>query len=170
MSSSLDRYWEDYERDYEARREEESKSARMIVDYDADLLKTTYEEGLNDAWEMARKIRLYPSDGGISIEDLGKIFGNQTHYDILRDYSAQEAIEKIKAWEDKNEIKVGDEVVYSDGIKGIVVGISNNAGQISVLNNEYDVPQLLIKNNATKTGRHFDQIEEVLKQMQRSGE
>ena len=98
-------YERGYKQGYEARKNDESKSARMIVDYDADLLKATYEEGLNDAWETARKIRLYPSDGGISIEDLSKIFGNQTHYDILRDYSAQEAIEKIKAWEDKEDEK-----------------------------------------------------------------
>ena len=70
-----------------------------------------------------------------------------------------------KAREEKNEIRVGDEIVYRDGIKGVVVGIGDD-GQISVLNNKYNAPQLLIKDNATKTGRHFDQIEEVLKRMQ----
>ena len=36
-------YERGYKQGYEARKNEESKSARMIVDYDADLLKTEYE-------------------------------------------------------------------------------------------------------------------------------
>ena len=76
---------------------------------------------------------------------------------------------KLSKYEDKQkqdaEIKVGDEIVYRDGIKGIVVGISNTIGQISVLNNKYDVPQLLVKNGAKKTGRTFPQIAEVLAEL-----
>ena len=118
-----------------------------------------YQDGLDDAWEAARKIQL------MSPKDLNELFSYGDLERISVNFSASEAIEKLKALEEKNEIKVGDEIVYKDGVKGVVVGISNN-GQISVLNDKYAVPQLLIKNDATKTGKHYDQIEEVLKQMQ----
>lgn len=124
-----------------------------------------YERGLNDAWIMARNIVISEKDGGIPYAQLASMFHTSDIKKILRDYSVFQAEEKLKALEEKNEIKVGDEIVYKDGVKGVVVGISNN-GQISVLNDKYAVPQLLIKNDATKTGKHYDQIEEVLKQMQ----
>lgn len=126
---------------------------------DTNSLEAEYERGLNDAWELVRRLRT------TAPTDIIEIFDKDTTFSVIEELSASEAIKKWKAWEDKNEFKVGDEVVCRDGIKGIVVGISNNTEQISLLSNEYNVPQLLIKSHATKTGRHFDQIEEVLKQM-----
>jgi len=125
-----------------------------------DIKEAEYERGLNDAWELVRRLRT------TAPTDIIEIFDKDTTFSVIEELSASEAIEKWKAWEDKNEIKVGDEVVCRDGIKGIVVGISNNTEQISLLSNEYNVPQLLIKNHATKTGRHFDAIEKVLKKIQ----
>lgn len=228
-------YERGYKQGYEARKNEESKSAQMIVDYDKDL----YEMGLNEAWKIANKIMQIPIQEraelfGISqnkacftdissrfsaseaadklnaweekiIEggkmgniyerglenikkaeyerglneawelvkrlrttaptDIIEIFDKDTTFSVIEELSASEAIEKWKAWEEKNEFKVGDEIIYRDGIKGVVVGISKYNEEISVLSNEYDVPQLLIKSHATKTGRHFDDIAEVLKKM-----
>ena len=86
---------------------------------------------------------------------------------IVRKFSASEAVKRIKEWEEsQNEIKVGDEIVYVDGTKGIVVGISNYNEEISVLSNEYAIPQLVTKNKVKKTDKHFDQIEELLKKIQ----
>ena len=125
--------------------------------------KKAYDRGLSDAWDVAKKI--YDMDGG----DLVEVFNDYDPYKVTQKYTATEALAKIKAYEDKQkqdaEIKVGDEIVYSDGIKGVVVGISNTVGQISVLNNKYDAPQLLVKNRAKKTGRTFSQIAEVLKEL-----
>ena len=82
-------------------------------DFEFDLRKAR-EDGLNAAWEAARKI-VYPIEyGGLTPGQLSKIFGTAPAYDILKRYSATEAIEKIKEYEshlpDTNagEIKVGD--------------------------------------------------------------
>ena len=128
-----------------------------------------YERGLNEAWEIARKLVSTVADGGYPVAQIEEIFHTTDYWGIFNKYSAQKVVDKIKAWEKKQEdaeIKVGDEIVYKDGIKGVVVGKSKYHEEISVLNNAYDVPQSLHKNDVTKTGRHFDAIEEVLKQMQ----
>jgi len=136
------------------------KDAEVKMGDIEDIKEAEYERGLNDAWELVRRLRI------TAPTDIIEIFDKDTTSSVIEEFSASEAIKKWKAWEDKNEFKIGDEVVYRDGIKGVVVGISNNTEQISLLSNEYNVPQLLIKNHATKTGRHFDAITEVLKQMQ----
>lgn len=124
--------------------------------------KKAYNRGLNDAWDAAKWLYNNPID-------LEEDIFNCDIWEIYSKYTAQEVVHKIKAYEDKQkqdaEIKVGDEIVYSDGIKGVVVGISNTVGQISVLNNKYDVPQLLVKNRAKKTGRTFPQIAEALAEL-----
>lgn len=72
-----------------------------------------YQRGLTDAWETARKIVLSVDDGGLSVYDVSKIFGDESSHYVLKNYSAAEAIEKLKTFEEKQkadaEIKVGDE-------------------------------------------------------------
>lgn len=60
-----------------------------------------YQKGLDDAWACARKIMLNESDGGLPIKELDKIFAKGS-YCILTDFSASEAIEKIKKYEEKS--------------------------------------------------------------------
>ena len=120
-----------------------------------------YNRGLNEAWEAAGK--LYK----ISSDDFSKLFEMKSPY---FDFSIQEVLAKIKEYEDKQkqdaEIKVGDEV-YSDAFddKGIVTHIT--ADKVACV--------CIICNGSTmmkvgtiglhKTGRHFDQIAEVLAEM-----
>lgn len=132
--------------------------------------KKAYNKGLNDAWELVKRIESTPEDGGLTNKQIVEVFGQYwSSFELYRMFSPGEAMNLMKAYEDKQkqdaEIKVGDEIVYSDGIKGVVVGISNTVGQISVLNNKYDVPQLLVKSRAKKTGRTFPQIAEVLAEL-----
>ena len=70
-----------------------------------------------------------------------------------------------------DEIKVGDEVIYQrksddthNGEKGVVIGIGGNWREVRFLSNWSSVG--VHENSLIKTGRHFSQIEEVLKQMQ----
>ena len=64
------------------------------------------------------------------------------------------------------KIKVGDEVIYPNGDKGIVIRSANFGQTFSVLNiNEGWTTRRELK-EITKTGRYFPQISEVLKQMQ----
>lgn len=130
-------------------------------------------KGLDDAWECLKKIIFEKDDGGLTFGEIAKIFdGKCLSTEILENYSASEAIAKIKEYEEKqkqddDEVKVGDEVVWNDHVKGIVIEISdcNLRGFTSRL-----CPFEWRKEFCRKTGRHFDQIAEVLEQLKGEGE
>ena len=69
------------------------------------------EQGRNEAWETARKI-MSQNDASWGMKDMKEIFGLSYSTDIMLDLKASEAIEKIRAYEQKkkeaDEIKVGD--------------------------------------------------------------
>ena len=93
-----------------------------------ELAQKAYQKGLDDAWECARKLMLSSYvDGGIASTEIVKIFGVRPYY-TLKDFSASEAIAKIKEYEEKqeaeNEIKVGDEVTAEDGAANINYGLN----------------------------------------------
>lgn len=73
--------------------------------------KLGYENGLNDAWEAARKIALDKEDGGLDTVAYCEIFGYGKGYGaVLKTFTASEAIEKIRAYEQTKEDKNFDEV------------------------------------------------------------
>jgi len=129
-----------------------------------------YNRGLNDAWECARKL-VHPRLGGYTEEQKQRIFGEYVSSDsILQNFSASEAITKIKEYEDKQkqdaEIKVGDEVTTKRGSKGIVItDIPSALGDISVWLSTCTHVQLYPKDKLTRTGRTFPQIAEVLAEL-----
>lgn len=57
-----------------------------------------YTKGLNDAWELARKLALNTYDGGIDSDEVRSIFG-VSPYDVFAKYEPQEAIERLAAYE-----------------------------------------------------------------------
>lgn len=81
-----------------------------------------------EAWEIAKKILLYPAHGGFNSTELEEIFGRTEH---LWELTPQEAKEKIKVWKAGKEIKIGDEVVpkrspNSDACKFFVTKIDDD--------------------------------------------
>ena len=127
-----------------------------------------YEKGLNEAWEIARKIVSTVADGGYPVAQIEEIFHTTDYGGIFNKYSAQKVVDKIKAWEKKQEdaeIKVGDEVKI-DGDKGIVIALQPRPYVLS----EDGTGFLWLSDNDgladNKTGRHFDEILKVLKQIQ----
>ena len=130
---------------------------------------TPYQEGLKDAWECFKKL-VYPiKDGGFSTEKLREIFEMSLPSHIVRDFSPSEAIQKIKDYEEQQkqtEIRVGDEVyAFRDSeIKRVVIYI-NDAGDVAdtALPSGF-IMSCLIK-DLTKTGKHYDAIDEVLKEL-----
>ena len=125
-------------------------------------VKEAYENGLNVAWECARKIFSMP------VYDVNEIFP-ECQANIYEDVSALEAIERIKEYEEEQkkaaEIKIGDEVADNDGWKGVVTWISPD-GEYLVVTLQDGSALRWKKEHFKKTGRHFPQIAEVLKQMQ----
>ena len=148
-----------YDKGYKQGVNDGSLDVKMRVD-------GVYEKGLNDAWECARKIMLSDEDGGIAHIDIQKIFGG-SYYTALMNYSASEAIAKINEYEEKqkqadDEIKVGDEVIWNDHVKGIVIEIidCNLRGFTSRL-----CPFEWRKEFCRRTGRHFDELPKIIQQL-----
>ena len=138
-----------------------------------DVLKTScddYEEKVNDmcdtaraggqdeAWELARKIILPPSKGGMSSDDYTAIFGSciSESY-VMKNYTYSEASAKVAEWEEgKDEIKVGDIVKHNETeYTGIVTRVSERMDKITIIfkdgsSESYDSSMF------HKTGRHID--------------
>ena len=130
--------------------------------------RAMYQKGLKDAWEAARKIVLPGDVSGIYLADLEEIFDRSSLQDVIKDYSASECIEKIRAYEqEKEEIKVGDEVNAPFG-KAIVVNIDSVAEKIWLVYADGHGGFEYFKDAPTKTGRRFPEIDEVLQKMKES--
>lgn len=126
--------------------------------------KLGYENGLNDAWDAARKIVLSREDGGLFNYESRKAVLGCGNYMALKKFLAQEVIEKIRQYEQKQEkIKVGDEVINDEDIKGVTVDMDDYL--LHVLD-ENGVIQAWPREDVVKTGRHFPEIAEVIKTMQ----
>jgi hypothetical protein len=122
-----------------------------------------YKQGLDDAWECARKILF-----DYTLTDVKEKFGTDTFCGIIEKYSASETIAKIKEYEEKQkrvEIKVGDEVYLLDGNYHSVVTSLFEEGKKAVLITQNGKWSTEFISNLRKTCRHFKEIEYVLKQM-----
>jgi len=128
------------------------------------------EQIRKEAWDAARKIAVNADHGGLSAEALREIFavGTASIARIFDNFSASEAIEKIRQYEqEKEEIKVGDEVNAPFG-KAIVVNIDSVAEKIWLVYADGHGGFEYFKDAPRKTGRHFPEIAEVLQKMKES--
>lgn len=111
----------------------------------------------DEAWEIAKKILLYPANGGFNSTELEEIFGRTEH---LWELTPQEAKAKIEAWEAEKEIKVGDFVEFEDEIFCVTSLVGEYCCGIDVNGYVYSAN----KKDTKKTGRSID-IERLLKQV-----
>lgn len=109
----------------------------------------TYEDGLNEAWELARSVL------GMNVSDLRKIFGVDWTFPKIMSCSPLEVTEKVKTWEEEKEIRVNDVVrSRNDGLRGLVVMISKSGDYyVKWQDGRLDMAS---KDNLTKTGRTVD--------------
>ena len=128
-----------------------------------------YQRGLEDAWEAARKIIVDTAHGGIALCTLGEIFGAQSYTYIMCENTAQEAIDKIKAYEDgkhSDRIEVGDEVIWTTDNITLIATSTYKVGSINWCDGvakDGKVYSTLIENDR-KTGKHYD-IASILEAM-----
>ena len=127
--------------------------------------KEAYEQGRKDGkiegraevWVVARDIDHMSDDDIKACFECG--FSG-----VFEKYTASEAIEKIKAWEDgKQKINVGDEVEAVYGKAVVIEILGNNKSVIYMYHNASTGVSGIDK--VTKTGRHFTEIDSVLEKM-----
>ena len=125
-----------------------------------------YQRGLADAWEACRKIGCYEIDGGYPVGYMLDLFDRDDLPKILSDYTAAEAIEKLKAYEhEKEEFHVGDEFENESGKRFVILKMNgteidryiDEEGKTYCMTVKYKVMR--------KTGRHFPEIAAVLEKM-----
>ena len=117
-----------------------------------------YQRGLSDAWEAARKVV------ALSTVDRRKVFGSEYMYSILEKHTASEAIEKLKAYEQEEQIQIGDEVIAASG-KAVVTAVGPVYFEFVYANGAIGSDKV---KNVKKTGRCFPEIAEVLQKMKES--
>ena len=137
-----------------------------------------YNRGLNDAWEAARK--LFSTMADSDIEKAFPIEWNNGGFNALINLQPQYAIEKLKAYEEKqnDKIEVGDEVLWfmkgdDEGCDDIM-DVCAPSVVTMVPNKECDDYTIIESSGAMtviskeqiykKTGRHFD-IASILEDM-----
>lgn len=110
------------------------------------------------AWELARKISVSVIDGGFSQTEMDEVFGIEscTTAEIM-DLGHEKALRRYREYQDR-QFHVGDEVEIDDGI-GVVIKYSNKI--IIVMMNSGECAERT-KIEAKKTGRHFDEVEQLL--------
>ena len=141
-----------------------NKGTRTWVN--TDLKMTPYTEPdrkaiEDEVWELAD----YMCRMGVQERDL--CFGFQSTTEVTANLSCQEAKSKFEAWlKQKDEICVGDEI-YSDGdFENSIVMETYGDGSVSVYTKSGCIEHWYNKvHNLKKTGRHFDEIAELLKKM-----
>lgn len=122
-----------------------------------------YNKGLNDAWELAKKIVINSDDGGYTAKELGEMFRTILPSEVFADFTPQEALAKVKAYEDEcNKITVGDVVkLKGTSYEAVVTRVSETI--LHCLYKDGRCAPGCYKENYEKTGKHFDSIDEFMR-------
>lgn len=123
----------------------------------------TYEQGLADAWELAKKICHEPKKGGFSNEELSEIFGTVIVERILERFTAEEALAMVTGYE--NHIKIAPNKVVED-IEGTRALVLDDCGNdvFSVLTENGCVESWHREGCAVVSGKTID-VSELVKQI-----
>lgn len=116
-------------------------------------LERYYEKGLEDAWELARKIFTFNNN---KMEEIFGVAGKRSAFD---DLSPQEALAKLEAYE--KEIKVGD--VVKDG-KNYFLVTKRYDNTFEGMSDEGYLYCGLSLRDCEKTGKHID-LTDIFKQI-----
>lgn len=121
-----------------------------------ELKKAEYNKGLDDAWEWLRKLLK------MDVSDIYEVYGKHEYIgDIVDTFSPQEALAKLKAYED-SKIEVGD-IVLIYGEEAVVTRVVDEHANILFgdgVTNNMPVKELV----GDKTGKHIE-IKSILEQI-----
>ena len=113
----------------------------------------TYEQGLEEGWELVKKIQ------DMTYERRNKIFGtnpcNNSLNDIIGSFTVVEVKEKIEEYERLNSFNVGDVVNVNGYLKGIITYVYSDKNFDILLDNgitrTHEQPS-----NCEKINKHID--------------
>ena len=153
-----------YDRGYRQGRDDE------WAELQAKQKENEYERGLNDAWRVVTEFLL------MGDFDRGMTFSTRFLDELLK-MEPKMAVERLKEYEKKNydlpesmrgEINIGDEVKVTeeDGtFRAIVIRRDNTPYPYHIMYDNGDT-RYVEEESLAKTGRHFDDIENLFKKMQ----
>ena len=123
-----------------------------------------YRKGLDDAWEYALKVGMYGCE-----YYKNNVFPKHKTYDvwdIIRHYSASEAIAKIKEYEKGlSDISVGDEVYcIGPNHRSLVTAILEDCKKAVLISASGKWATEYLK-NLNKTGKHYSELEKMLDEL-----
>ena len=123
--------------------------------------RMNYNEGAKDAWEFARAINY------LEYDDFVSCFGGKTE-EAVYELSYSEVKSKYETWKkSKDEIRVGDEIRIktSYSADAVVIGMDDYDLFIVWKDGETDRIEPPERKQWVKTGRHFKEVEELLKKI-----
>lgn len=133
------------------------KIPKKLLDDVLELLGTRYCDA-QEVWELARKVAVSVQDGGFSHAEMDEIFGVEScTIAKIMDLGYEEALRRYREYQELR-FQVGDEVEIDVGI-GVVTKYSGRIIMVMMNNGEC---AYRIKTEAKKTGRHFDEVEQLL--------
>ena len=91
----------------------------------------------------------------------GTLYGIKGFKSLVFDEYGLDILERVDA---EDEFRVGDEVIHTNGIKAVITSEVNDGCYCCVMDAEGNTYGWNI-DNVEKTGRHFDEVEKLLKRM-----
>jgi hypothetical protein len=102
--------------------------------------------------------------GGYTTDEFKNIFGKNTYISAISDFTPQEALAKVKKYEEHNVIKVGDVVrLKGCSVEGIVTKVYEIKIYRLFKDGSCDSISTKAKEDLVKTGKHFDSIDEFMR-------
>lgn len=141
------------------------EDGNKIADKDLkEIQESTYDVAYNKGVEDFEELFMYEDDYEQFFEDTyGSKDPDYNLYDLVAKYGAKKVVDDFKKWQEEKkkvekEIKVGDEVkdLATDNI-GVVMSIGKLI--VYITNNGVYTNTL---GSLEKTGRHFDEVEQML--------
>ncbi len=123
-----------------------------------ELKKVEYNKGMNDAWELVRKLYDMKCD---ELENIFDVSGGL--YEVIRDFTPQEALAKLKEYED-SKIEVGDVVKLNGTFCTYVVTVIQEESDGMYYCGISKNGRWFAQNNVTKTGKHIP-LDGILEQI-----
>ncbi len=125
------------------------------------LVEASYQKGISDAWEFAGDLMYYDES------DLNEIFGTRNIFYLFEKIGyekAKEIFREYKKQEEEAELHVGDEV-YDSIHTFAITRFSNDGETITGFTENGSFYVTTCRKELKKTGRHFDQIEQLFDSM-----